>query len=167
MPQGVCGQHAGHHPGPGGGAYGGGQGGNGPHGGMDGRHGAVRQHNQVHLVAPAVATGRGGAAHARRGGHSALAIVEAAGRGTVPGGGERHGPNPAPPPGQGLAIARRVGCLPIFHMREAAVGALANSVALYGVEVADVEGRTLSATDTAAAKATWGPTRCSRAKELL
>ena len=35
------------------------------------------------------------------------------------------------------------------------------------VELADVEGRTLSAADTAAAKAIRGPTRCSRAKEVL
>ena len=62
---------------------------------------------------------------------------------------------------KGLAITRRVGCLPPFLMREAAVGALANSVALYGVELADVEGHTLPAADTAAAKAVWGPTRCS------
>ena len=46
-------------------------------------------------------------------------------------------------------------------------GRLANSLALYGVELADVEGRTLSAAGTAAAKAMWGPTRCSRAKEVL
>ena len=37
----------------------------------------------------------------------------------------------------------------------------------YGVEVAGVEGRTLSAADTAVAKGIWGPTRCSRAKEVL
>ena len=68
---------------------------------------------------------------------------------------------------KGLAITRRVGCLPTFHMREAALGALANSMALYGVELADVEGRTMSAEDTATAKAIWGPTRCSRANEVL
>ena len=68
---------------------------------------------------------------------------------------------------KGLAIMRWVGCLPTFHMRQAALGALANSVALYGVELADIEGRTLSAADTAAAKAIWGRMRCSRAKEVL
>ena len=68
---------------------------------------------------------------------------------------------------KGLAITRRVGCLPTFLMREAALGALANPVALYGVEMAEVEGRTLSAVDTAAAKAVRGPTRCSRAKDVL
>ena len=68
---------------------------------------------------------------------------------------------------KGLAITRWVGCLPTFLMPEAALGALANSVALYGVELADVEGRTLSAADTTAAKAVWGPTWCSRAKEVL
>ena len=35
------------------------------------------------------------------------------------------------------------------------------------MERADVKGRTLSSTDTAAAKAIWGLTRCSRAKEVL
>ena len=68
---------------------------------------------------------------------------------------------------KGLAITRREGCLPTFHMRKAALGAMAKSVALYGVEPADVEGRTLSAADTAAAKAIQGPTRGSRAKEIL
>ena len=76
---------------------------------------------------------------------------------------------------KGLAIMCWVGCLPTFSMWEAALGALANcvalhgvdSVALYGVELADVEGRTLSAADTVAAKVIWGPTRCSRAKEVL
>ena len=53
---------------------------------------------------------------------------------------------------KGLAITRQVDYLPTFLMREAALGTLANSVALYGVELADVEGRTLSAADTAAAK---------------
>ena len=72
---------------------------------------------------------------------------------------------------KGLAITRRVECVPTFSMREAVLGALANSVALhgvdsvalYGVELADVEGCTLSAADTAAAMAIWGPMRCSRA----
>ena len=41
---------------------------------------------------------------------------------------------------KGLAIMRRVGCLPTFLMREAALGALANSVALYGVELATSRG---------------------------
>ena len=54
---------------------------------------------------------------------------------------------------KGLAIIHWVGCLPTFLMREAALGILANSMALYGVELADVEGRTLLAADTAAAKA--------------
>ena len=52
-------------------------------------------------------------------------------------------------------------------MREAALGVLANSMAVYGVELVDVEGRTLLAPDTAAAKAIWGPMRCSRTKEVL
>ena len=47
------------------------------------------------------------------------------------------------------------------------LGTLANSVALYGVELADVEGRTLASANTVVAKAVWGPTRCSRAKEVL
>ena len=68
---------------------------------------------------------------------------------------------------KGLAIKRRVRCLPTFRMQQAVLGALAYSVALYGVEPADVEGRTLSAADTAAAKVIWGPTRYSRAKEVL
>ena len=68
---------------------------------------------------------------------------------------------------KGLAIMQRMGCLPTFSMREAALGTLANSVALYGVELADIEGRTLASTDTAAAKAIWGSTRCSQAKEVL
>ena len=58
---------------------------------------------------------------------------------------------------KGVAIMRHVGCLPTFSMREAALGTLANSVALYGVELADVEGRTLSLADSVAAKAIWGP----------
>ena len=66
-----------------------------------------------------------------------------------------------------LAITRRVGCLPTLLMPQAMLGTLANSVAPYGVELADFEGRTLSAADTAAAKAIWGPTLCSRAKEVL
>ena len=66
-----------------------------------------------------------------------------------------------------MAITRRLGCLPTFSMREAALGALPNSVPLYGVELADVKGRTLSAADTAVAKAILGPTWCSRAKEVL
>ena len=41
----------------------------------------------------------------------------------------------------------------VARPQEAALGALANSVALYGVEPAEVEARTLSAADTAAAKA--------------
>ena len=32
---------------------------------------------------------------------------------------------------KGLAITRQVGCLPTFSMREVALGALANSVALH------------------------------------
>ena len=62
---------------------------------------------------------------------------------------------------------RLMGCLPGFGMREAAPGTLADSVVLYGVELADIEGRTLSSMDTAAAKAMWGPTPCSWAKEVL
>ena len=56
-------------------AAGGGLGGNGPHGGVDGRHRPVGQRSQVHLVAPAGAAQRGGAAHAGQGGHRALAGV--------------------------------------------------------------------------------------------
>ena len=68
---------------------------------------------------------------------------------------------------KGLAITRRMGRLPTFLIREAALGALANSVAPYGVEMADVAGRTLLAADTAAAKAVRGPTRCSWDKGVL
>ena len=52
----------------------------------------------------------------------------------------------------GLAIIRWVGCLPTFSMREAVLGTVATSMALYGVGLADVEGHTLSSADTAAAK---------------
>ena len=51
-------------------------------------------------------------------------------------------------------------------MREAAPGTPANSVALYRLELADVEGRTLASAEAVAAKAVWGPTRCSQAKEV-
>ena len=77
------------------------------------------------------------------------------------------GPVPRGRLDKGLAIMRRMGCLPTFLMREAALGILATSVALYRVELADVDGHTLPAADTAVAKAIWGPTRCSRAKEVL
>ena len=75
VPHGACGRHAGHHPGPGGGADGGGPRGNGPHGGMDGQHQTVWQRCQVHLVAPPGAARPDGAAHAGQGGHSALVRV--------------------------------------------------------------------------------------------
>ena len=167
VPHGVCGRHTGHHVGPSGGTYGGGLGGNGQHGGMDGQHKAIGQRSQVHLVAPAGAAGRGSAAHAARGFHYALAGFSVGGRGAAPSSGETStGPNLRGRLDKGLAITRRVRCLPTFHMREAALGALANSVALYGVQLADVEGRILSLADTAAVKAMWGPTWCSRAKEV-
>ena len=60
---------------------------------------------------------------------------------------------------------RRVVWLPTCGMRVAAMGTLANSVALYKVQRAAVEGHTMSAAETAAAKAVWGPMRCSRAKK--
>ena len=62
---------------------------------------------------------------------------------------------------------RRLGCLPTFSLREVVLGTLAKCVAMYGLELADIEGRTPSAADTAAAKALWGPARCSRAKAVL
>ena len=77
------------------------------------------------------------------------------------------GPVPRGRLDKSLAITHQVGCLLTFLMREAALGALANFLALYGVELADVEGLTLSAADTTAAKAIWGPMQCSRAKEVL
>ena len=47
------------------------------------------------------------------------------------------------------------------------MGTVGNSVALYGVELANVERRTRSAVDTAAANAILGPTRWLRAEEVF
>ena len=54
---------------------------------------------------------------------------------------------------KGLPIIHRVGCMPTFYIQEANMGAFGNALTLYGVAVADVEGRTRSAGDSAAAKA--------------
>ena len=133
---------------------------------MDGRHRLVKQRSQVHLLASSGAARRFGGAHAGvrillswEFKHLGVGRRLAAEKGTAPilrGRLENR-----------QAIMRRSGCLSTFHMREATLGALANSVALYGVEPADFQGRTLSAADTAAATAMWGSTRCSRAKEVL
>ena len=64
-------------------------------------------------------------------------------------------------------ICTSIRCLSTFLVREAALGTLANSVALYGVELADIQGRNLASVDTVAAKAVLGPRQCSRAKECL
>ena len=42
---------------------------------------------------------------------------------------------------RGATILRRVGCLPMFRMREVAIGTLALAKAMYGVELADVGSR--------------------------
>ena len=68
---------------------------------------------------------------------------------------------------RGTAILRRVGCLPTFRMREVAIGTLALAKAMYGVELADVGSRDVARLELAAVRALWGPTRTSRAKEVL
>ena len=68
---------------------------------------------------------------------------------------------------KGPAMICWVGCLPTFLMRETVLGSLGNSLALYGVDLADVDGRSPLVADTAAAKAILGPARCSRAKGVL
>ena len=55
-------------------------------------------------------------------------------------------------PDKGVTIMRRVGYLPTFLMREATVGTVANSVAVYGVKLAEVVGRTLVSANTVAAE---------------
>ena len=106
-----------------------------------------------------------GTARTRRGAHLALPRLQDAGHEAALDCGEGNGPGPAWAPRQGCD--HHAGCLPTYLMREAALGTVANSVALYGVEVADVEGHTLALADNVAAKAARGPTRCSRAKEVL
>ena len=139
MPHGVCRRYPGHSLGPGGGPNSGGPGDNRPHGG----------------VAPLTL---GGVAIPLSPEFKQLGVGQrlAAENGT--------GPVLRGRLDKGLAITRRVRCLPTFSMREVA---LANSVALYGLELADIEGRTLSAAHTAAAKLIWGLMRCSWAKERL
>ena len=68
---------------------------------------------------------------------------------------------------RGTTILRRVGCLPTFRMREVAIGTLALAKAMYGVELADVGSRDVARLELAAVRALWGPTRTSRAKEVL
>ena len=68
---------------------------------------------------------------------------------------------------RGAAILRRVGCLPTFRMREVAIGTLALAKAMYGVELVDVGSRDVARLELAAVRALWGPTRTSRAKEVL
>ena len=65
------------------------------------------------------------------------------------------------------AILRGVGCLPTLRMREVAIGTLAFAKAMYGVELADVGSRDAAGLELAAVRALWGPTRTSRAKEVL
>ena len=52
-------------------------------------------------------------------------------------------------------------------MREVAIGTLALAKAMYGVELADVGSRDVARLELAAVRALWGPTRTSRAKEVL
>ena len=68
---------------------------------------------------------------------------------------------------RGATILPRVGCLPTFRMREVARGTLALAKAMYGVELADVGSRDVARLELAAVRALWGPTRTSRAKEVL
>ena len=60
-----------------------------------------------------------------------------------------------------------MGSLPTFRMREVAIGTLALAKAMYGVELADVGWRDLAKLELAAVRSLWGPTRTSRAKEVL
>ena len=68
---------------------------------------------------------------------------------------------------RGTTILRRVGCLPTFRMREVAIGTLALAKATYGVELTDVGSWDVARLELAAVRALWGPTRTSRAKEVL
>ena len=68
---------------------------------------------------------------------------------------------------RGAAIFRQVGCLLTFRMREVAIGTLALAKAMYGVELADVGSRDVARLELAAIREVWGPTRTSRAKEVL